>query len=137
MSNTASPAIPFIYYQEYFRVVATAYVSEEGMFKERPENVTTPLIEVPVVYRVCVVTPGGEIQIVDFSNPPMMDKEKKKGGPVTIDGHDWFVEDGTGTTPLECKTIYNDTLPGNTKAIAQFMYKLAAQREGIVPAPSE
>lgn len=137
MSNTASPSIPFIYYREYFRVVAKAYISEEGVFKERPENVTTPLIEVDVVYRVCVSTLGGELQVIDFANEPMMDKEKKKGGPVKVDGVEWYVEEGDGTTPLECKTVYSPLIPDSMKAVAQFMYKVAASAENIVPTPSE
>jgi hypothetical protein len=133
MSNTASPSIPFIYYREYFRVIATAYVSEEGIFKERPANVTTPMIEVTLVYRIAVVTDGGEIQIVDFDNPPMMDKDKKKGGPVRIDGKEWYVEGGDSATPLECKTVISSRLPGNVKSVAEFMYALAARTENIQP----
>lgn len=135
MSNTASPSIPFIYYREYFRVIATAYVSEEGIFKERPENVTTPMIEVTLVYRIAVVTDGGEIQIVDFDNPPMMDKDKKKGGPVKLDGKDWYVEDGESATPLQCRTVVSSRLPSNVKAVAGFMYNIAAREENIVPTP--
>lgn len=133
MSNTASPSIPFIYYREYFRVISTAYVSEEGLFKERPENVTTPMIEVTLVYRIAVVTEGGEIQIVDFDNQPMMDKDKKKGGPVLLDGEEWYVEEGDGTTPLECRTVISSRLPGNVKSVAEFMYALASRAENIQP----
>jgi len=133
MSKSISTALPFIYYREYFRVVGTAYVSEEGIFKERPENVTTPLIEIPVVYRICVATAGGELQIVDFANPPMLDKDKQAGGPVMVDGKEWYVEPGPSTTPLECTTVFSENLPENLKAVAEYMYKIAASREEILP----
>lgn len=138
MSNpTPSPSIPFIYYREYFRVKATAYITEEGAFKEKPENLATPLMEVDVIYRICVATEGGELQIVDFANKPLLDKDKKPGGPVKVDGKDWYVEEGEGTTPTECETVFSPIAPESLKVAAGFMYKIAEQQEDIIPRMEE
>lgn len=133
MSNVSSPAIPFIYYREYFRVVALAYLTEEGTFKEQPESITSPVLTVEVVYRICVSTAGGELQIVDFDNPPMMDKDKKVGGDVTIDGEVWYTEDGPGSTATPCTLRYSTMAPSSLQATARFMYDVASKRENILP----
>ena len=133
MDNRTITPIPYIYYRELFRVVATAYAGEEGLYKEKPENLTTPLIEVEVVYRVCVTTAGGEIQVIDFYNKPMKDKEGVEGGPVTLDGNEWFTEPGAGTTALECTTVKNPILDTSITSVGEYMYGVAKAAESITP----
>ena len=133
MDNRTISPIPYIYYRELFRVVATAYAGEEGLYKEKPENLTTPVITVEIVYRVCVTTAGGEIQVIDFYNKPMKNKDNEEGGAVTLDGSEWFTEPGPGTTVLECKTVKNPTLDVAVANVGEYMYNVAKTAESIAP----
>jgi hypothetical protein len=99
--------ISFLYYKEYYRVSAVLYATPEGLYKEVPEDSGSDVLGVEVVYRICVASPGGELLIHDFFNPPAKDKDGEEGGPVNIDGNEWYIEPGTSTTPLECTTKYS------------------------------
>lgn len=127
-----TPQSPFSYYKEYYRVVAKIYVTEEGLFKEVPEDLASSKLEVEVVYRICVANDGGELQVIDFlNNPPAMGADRKVGGPVTIDGKEWFTEPGEGTSTLACVTRYTSNESEEWKSRAQKMHDIAKDEDNI------
>lgn len=125
----------FEYYKEFYRVQAKLYLSDEGMFKELPEDLIVPYIEVNVVYRIVLADRAGRLRVQDFCNPPAMDKDRNIGGPVTIKGSSktWFTEPGNGTKGLECEEVYSYILNGDQAwfAAAEESLRLAKQRDGI------
>lgn len=124
----------FEYFQEYFRVVGTVYATDEGLFKELPDDLASSYIEVEVVYRICMANLGGEIRVYDFTNnPKAKDKERKEGGVVTIDGTEWFTEEGPGTTTLSLGTKYSSVFDEGTKAKIDMVLSIAKQRDKIQP----
>lgn len=123
----------FEYYREYYRVAATLYATDEGLFKEVPEDLASASIGIEVVYRICFYTEGGEIKIMDCTNPPAKDKDRAEGGPVTVDGDEWYVEEGEGTTELALTTRFSPHLSeGDTLKLAQ-MHSIAKSKEGFLP----
>lgn len=126
----------FEYWQEYYRVEATLWATEEGMFKELPLDLLGGTVQIAVVYRICFVDDAGRIRVQDFANMPAMDKERRIGGPVKLDGIEWFVEPGDGTSALETSTRYSHILlsgdPGKL-AMCDAMHIVAKERDQFGP----
>jgi len=126
-------SMSFLYYREYYRVQATLFVTEEGLFKEVPDDITTGVLSVEVVYRLCTASKGGELFIQDFFNPPAMDKTRKKGGKVLIDGKEWYEEPGDGSTELKCLTVMSAWGDKSWEARVKQMHEVAKAEEGLLP----
>lgn len=124
----------FEYFQEYYRVVATLYATDEGLFKELPDDLASAYIEVEVVYRICMANLGGEIRIYDFNNnPPAKNKDRQEGGAVMLDGVEWFTEAGPGGTALDLTTKYSSRFDTGTRAKIDMVLGIAKQRDNIMP----
>jgi hypothetical protein len=121
------------YWQEYYRVRATLYVDESGIYKELPEEITSGYITVDVVYRICMVDLAGRIRIQDFANPSAMNKDKEVGGDIYIDGTIWYGEEGPAATDLICQTVYSPYLPSNLAYLAEYMHSLAKNNDAFLP----
>lgn len=124
-------SMSFLYYREYYRVSAMLLATKEGLFKELPDDIASDSMEVEVVYRICLASPGGELIIQDFYNQPAMDKDRQKGGPVTIDGEDWFTEPGEGNSVLECVTVFSSWGDEDWESKVKQMHDVAVEKEGL------
>lgn len=121
------------YWKEYYRVVGTLYVHEDGLFRELPTDITSGFITVDVVYRIAFMDDAGRIRVQDLSNKPGMDKDKVQGGDITIDGQYWYTEGGGGLFTLDCVTVYSDMSNNNPELaeVAGYMHTLAVNDIGF------
>jgi hypothetical protein len=124
---------PFEYYKEYYRLYAVLYATDEGLFKEVPDDLASAQIGIEVVYRICLGTDGGEVRVIDFYNPPAMDKERQTGGPVMIDDAEWYVEPGASATPLVLEKRVSGFFDESGLARLSTMHAVAKIQEGILP----
>lgn len=96
--------------KEYFRLVAQIYFTEDGAYKELPDNLSSSYIQVEVVYYMMAATSSGEIRVFPYANTPAMNKLDVKGGPVMFGDTVLFTEEGAGTTTLTLSRNYNPRL---------------------------
>jgi hypothetical protein len=124
---------PFEYYKEYYRLYAVLYATDEGLFKEVPDDLSSAQIGIEVVYRICLGTDGGEVRVIDFYNAPAMDKDRQTGGPVMVDDAEWYVEPGDSTTPLVLIRRVSGFFDEDGLARLSAMHAVAEIQEGILP----
>ena len=144
--------------QEFYRVVATLYITERGMYRAIPEDYTS-LLAVEVVYRICHADKDGRVVIQDFENPVSATQKYNPdtsqyynvyGGPVyldnPIDGTDrsnvyWFTEaesvdvggSAGGAVTLTLTTKVNAKLALQFNAACTRMHIIAKSEEGFSP----
>lgn len=115
--------------REYFRLTGKLYYTEDGAYKEIPDNMTAAYIEVEAVYLIVLGTDAGEFQLQSFANMPAMDKNKTIGGPVTFAGNTLYVEPGPGTVALELTQAYNPYLAAGTVSLFDSYWATLVKRE--------
>lgn len=117
-------------YREYYRLAADLIVTEEGLFKPDsvPEELSLNALYVEVVYRVVMTDEAGQLLYFDFDNPPAQNEDRETGGPVNVDGEEWYTDDGPATTPLELERRYSARLPTEWRARADQMAEIAVSR---------
>lgn len=108
--------------KEYFRLLAPIYITEEGLYKELPEDVGFAYLEAEVVYYVVLVSDSGEMRVQSFYNPPAKNKDNKVGGPVKFGATTFYTESGPGSTVLELTKAYNPRLTGATRTMYDAMW---------------
>jgi len=120
-------------YREYYRLVATLGVTEEGLFKEDqiPDDVVSSVLYVETVYRVVLTDAAGQLTYMDFDNPAAMDSERDTGGPVILDGETLYTESGPSTVPLTLVKKFSQRLPEGWKARADQMNTIA-ENQGVL-----
>ncbi len=102
----------YIKSKEYFRLQGKLYISETGLFKELPDEITDAYLEAQVVYYLVMVTQGGEFHVQTFANMPAQDKDKKIGGPVKFGADTLYTEAGPSVKELVLERVYNPYLSG-------------------------
>lgn len=105
----------FIKEKEYFRLIGMLYLTEDGAFKEMPDNLSSAYIQVEVVYYIVSTTAAGTFRVQSFANKPAMDKNRKPGGPVIFGEDTMFTEAGDGTKTLTLSRDYNPYLTANER----------------------
>lgn len=108
--------------KEYFRLVATLFATEGGVYKELPDDIATAYIEVDVVYAIVMVSPSGEFSTLSFAPTPAMDKNGLPGGDVfysTGVGLDvlMFTEPGDGSTALILEQVMSPYLTEDEESL--------------------
>jgi hypothetical protein len=114
----------FLYkrYFEYSRVTSTVSVTDEGTFlkDEVPEDYGGAQMDIKVVHAVSMVNSSSEILILEFYVEPPMDKDRKKGGPITRDGDPVFPASGDSSVEWVTATEVNPTLTPSQKSSGEF-----------------
>lgn len=108
--------------KEYFRLLAPIFITEEGLYKELPEDVGFAYLEAEVVYYIVMVTESGEMRVQSYYNPPAKDKDGKVGGPVMFGTTTFYTEAGPSTTKLELTRAYNPRIDGATRTMYDSMW---------------
>lgn len=115
--------------REYFRLTGKLYLTEDGSFKEMPDNQTSAYIEVQAVYLLVLASDAGEFQLQSFANLPAMDKAKVIGGPVTFGANTLYTEPGPGTTALVLEQQYNPYLSPSQMTLYEAYWRTLVARE--------
>lgn len=108
--------------KEYFRLFAPIFITEEGLYKELPDDVGFAYLEAEVVYYVVMATDSGEMRVEQYSNPPARGKDGRVGGPVQFGTTTYYTEAGPGTAKLELTKAYNPRLPAPQRAMYDAMW---------------
>lgn len=121
----------YVQEREFFRLVADIYLSEDGAYKELPDDIAAAYIKAEVVYVIVSMSPAGHLRVQSFANPPVMDKGRAVGGPVTYDGATLYTEPGAGGTALPLRRVDSPYLSTSQKALATAMFaKLSDATDG-------
>lgn len=117
--------------REFFRLVADIYLSEEGAYKELPDDIASAYIKAEIVYVVVMVSPAGHLRVQSFANTPAMDKTRKVGGPVVYGDKTLYTEAGAGTASLTLRRVDSPYLKASQKSLAAAMFdKLSTATDG-------
>lgn len=116
---------------EYAKVVTEVVVTDEGVYlkNEVPDAYGGARLELKVVNAVFMVNSRAELQVFEFEMGPVMDKDKKTGGPVKRDGIDIREATGDSTVVVQQKLELNENLDTTRKVLGEAT--LAALRAEI------
>lgn len=107
----------FLVEKEYFRLVAYLYITEDGVFKELPDDIATGYIKIEAVYVIVFGTAAGDMRAeFIYGNKSAMDKDKKVGGPVAFGSWTMYTEEGEGDSPITLSRSYNTYLTDPERA---------------------
>lgn len=120
-STNADSLNLYIRFFEYARVETEVVVTDEGVYlkDEVPEDYGGAQLELKVCNAVFMVNAKGELQILEFEMQPVMDKDRKTGGPITRDGKPLREATGDSTTAVPQKTVVNAALDDDRKLLGQ------------------
>ena len=130
-STNAAQANFYNRFFEYARAVTDVVVTEEGVFQKDqvPDDYGGSRLEMETVNAVFLINSKAELQVFEFENPPIMDSERKTGGPIKRD--DVAIRAATGDSSVDVaqRLVINPNLDPTRKAMGAAA--LSALRQAI------
>lgn len=118
--------------KEYFRLVAYLYVTEDGLFKELPDDIASGFIKIEVVYLIVFGTQAGDLRVQEiYGNKAAKDKEKNTGGPVKFGDWTMYTDEGPSSKDLTLSKNFNPFLTANEKSVMDASWQVMKARQSV------